>query len=372
MIVFLKQGTGRGVVEHVGNLLAERSLEAVRLVSQDRTCFAVLSGAASGLDLGFLDDVAGVDRVVAVVKDHPLVSGDPALGRSSVRIGNRAEIGPRTFTLISGPCAIETPEQASRSWSASVAAGATVLRGDLFKHRTSPYSFQGLGAAGVELLAEQRRRLGLPVVLEVLGVPDLEVVADVADVIRVGSRNMQNRELLIACGSAGKPIMLKRALSATIDEWLLAAETIAGRGNPDVILCERGIRTFEPATRNTLDLSAVAVLQQRSHLPVIVDPSHAVGSRSLVAPMAMAAVAAGADGVMVDVHPSPEDALCDGPQALLPHEVERLGAGMRSLAVWMGRTVSEPPASALADLDVRLADVPLAAAGAGTALGTRP
>jgi 3-deoxy-7-phosphoheptulonate synthase len=193
----------------------------------------------------------------------------------------------------------------------------------------------------VALVAEQRSRHGLPWVAEVLDPADLELVADVVDVVRVGARNMQNFELLKECARSGKPVMLKRGLSATIDEWLLAAEYVATSGSLDVILCERGIRTFEPATRNTLDLSAVVVARARTHLPIVVDPSHATGSRELVAPMALAAVAAGADGVMLDVHPDPQSARCDGPQALLPSELLTLGAKLRDLARWCGRDVDE-------------------------------
>jgi 3-deoxy-7-phosphoheptulonate synthase len=268
---------------------------------------------------------------------HPLVAGG-ARARSLVRVGEHF-VGAGTFSLVAGPCAVETPEQLAEACDAAVAAGATMLRGDLYKHRTSPYSFQGLAAGGVSMVAEQRSRLGLPWVAEVLDVQHIDVVADVVDVLRVGARNMQNFELLRACGQTGKPVMIKRGMSATVEEWLLAAEYVAHAGSLDIILCERGIRTFEPSTRNTLDLSAVAVAQQRSHLPVIVDPSHGTGERSLVAPMALAAIAAGADGIMVDVHAHPETALCDGPQALLPDEVADLGARLRELAVWSGRQV---------------------------------
>ena len=264
---------------------------------------------------------------------HPLVARDAARPRSLVRVGEHF-VGAGTFTLVAGPCAVESPEQVETACAAAVAAGATMLRGDLFKHRTSPYSFQGLGADGVDLVAEQRRRHGLPWVAEVLDVRQLELVADVVDVVRVGARNMQNFDLLRACGQSGKPVMLKRGLSATVEEWLLAAEYVADTGNLDIILCERGIRTFEPSTRNTLDLSAVAVVQARSHLPVIVDPSHGTGDRTLVAPMALAAVAAGADGVMVDVHADPASARCDGPQALPPEEIVDLGPRLDELARW--------------------------------------
>jgi 3-deoxy-7-phosphoheptulonate synthase len=268
---------------------------------------------------------------------HPLVAGD-ARARSLVRVGEHF-VGAGTFSLVAGPCAVETPDQLAEACRAAVAAGATMLRGDLYKHRTSPYSFQGLAAGGVAMVAEQRSEFGLPWVAEVLDVAHIDVVADVVDVLRVGARNMQNFELLRACGQTGKPVMIKRGMSATVEEWLLAAEYVAHAGSLDIILCERGIRTFEPSTRNTLDLSAVAVAQQRSHLPVIVDPSHGTGEKSLVAPMALAAVAAGADGIMVDVHAHPETALCDGPQALLPDEVVTLGARLRELAVWSGRQV---------------------------------
>jgi 3-deoxy-7-phosphoheptulonate synthase len=268
---------------------------------------------------------------------HPLVAGG-ARARSLVRVGEHF-VGAGTFSLVAGPCAVETPEQLAAACEAAVAAGATMLRGDLYKHRTSPYSFQGLAADGVAMLAEQRADFGLPWVAEVLDVHHIDMVADVVDVLRVGARNMQNFELLRACGQTGKPVMIKRGLSATVEEWLLAAEYVAHAGSLDIILCERGIRTFEPSTRNTLDLSAVVVAQQRSHLPVIVDPSHGTGERALVAPMALAAIAAGADGIMVDVHAHPETALCDGPQALLPHEVIDLGVRLRELAVWSGRQV---------------------------------
>ena len=298
-----------------------------------------------------LRSIAGVRHVVPVTTPHPLVSSlDDS--SSQVRIGI-ATISSRTFTLIAGPCAIETPEQSSAAWDAAAGAGASVLRGDLFKHRTSPYGFKGIGRVGLELLAEHRRRLGLPVVVEVLSPRQLELVADVVDLVRVGARNMQNRDLLLACGRSGKPVMLKRGLTATIEEWLLAAETIASCGNLNIVLCERGIRTFEPATRNTLDLSAIGVVRERCQLPIVVDPSHASGRRQLVPSLALAAVAAGADGVMIDVHPQPDQALCDGLQALLPHDIARLGPRLAQLARLMGRTAGSPAASGSGELDRR-------------------
>ena len=286
--------------------------------------------------------------MTTAVPPHPLVGGDHARARSLVRVGEQF-VGAGMFTFVAGPCAVETPEQVALACEAAVAAGATMLRGDLFKHRTSPYAFQGLGVDGLELMAEQRARFGLPWVAEVLDVRQLEAVADVVDVVRIGARNMQNFDLLRACAQTGKPVMIKRGFAATVEEWLLAAEYVAHSGNLDIILCERGIRTFEPSTRNTLDLSAVVVAQERSHLPVIVDPSHGTGGRTLVAPMALAAVAAGADGIMIDVHANPAEARCDGPQALLPDDVIALGARLRELAAWTGRRVD--PANVVKEVE---------------------
>jgi 3-deoxy-7-phosphoheptulonate synthase len=256
-----------------------------------------------------------------------------------VKIGT-VPIGRDSFTLIAGPCAVENEEQTMTSVKAAKDAGATVMRGDVYKPRTSPYSFQGLGEQGIEILQEARRRFGLPFVVEVVDVSQVAHVADVADCIRIGTRNAQNFELLKEVGLTNKPVMLKRGLAMTIEEWLQAAEYVAQRGNSEVILCERGIRTFEPSTRNTLDLGGMAVAQQESHLPVMVDPSHAVGKRSLVAPMACAAIAAGADAVMVDIHPRPEDALVDGAQALVPDEVIALGKQLQAIADALGRPVN--------------------------------
>jgi 3-deoxy-7-phosphoheptulonate synthase len=249
-------------------------------------------------------------------------------------------VGRDTFTIIAGPCAVESEEQATIATRAAKVAGATILRGDVYKPRTSPYSFQGMGERGLEILAECRRDTGLPIIVEVVDVSQVEHVAGVADCIRIGTRNAQNFELLKEVGQTHKPVMLKRGLAMTIEEWLQAAEYIAQRGNSAIILCERGIRTFEPSTRNTLDLAGMAVAQTESHLPVIVDPSHAVGVRHLVAPMARAAVAAGADAVMIDVHPDPERALCDGPQALTPAEMLELAGELEAIAAAVGRPLN--------------------------------
>jgi 3-deoxy-7-phosphoheptulonate synthase len=278
----------------------------------------------------------GVDHVIQVGKPYKMVAADLHPEPTTVNVG-ATPVGRGTFTIIAGPCAVESDEQALISTKAAKAAGATILRGDVYKPRTSPYSFQGLGERGLEILEECRRQTGLPLVVEVVDVSQVERIAEVADCIRVGTRNAQNFELLKEVGLARRPVMLKRGLAMTIDEWLQAAEYVAQRGNSQIILCERGIRTFEPATRNTLDLAGMAVAQAESHLPVIVDPSHAVGKRHLVAPMARAAIAAGADAVMIDVHPDPESALCDGPQALTPEELLDLGRELEQLAEVLGR-----------------------------------
>ncbi len=281
----------------------------------------------------------GVDHVIQVGKPYKMVARDLHPETTIVKVGT-TPVGRDSFTIIAGPCAVESAEQAMIATKAAKDAGATILRGDVYKPRTSPYSFQGLGEEGLEILDECRRETGLPIIVEVVDVHHVSHVAEVADCIRVGTRNAQNFELLKEVGLTNKPVMLKRGLAMTIEEWLQAAEYVAQRGNSEIILCERGIRTFEPSTRNTLDLAGMAVAQAETHLPVMVDPSHAVGKRHLVAPMARAAIAAGADAVMIDVHPDPERALCDGPQALTPDEMILLGRELEALADALGRPVN--------------------------------
>jgi 3-deoxy-7-phosphoheptulonate synthase len=283
----------------------------------------------------------GVAEVVRISTPYKLVSRDNHPARSTVAVpsavGPPVQIGPDTFTLIAGPCAVETPEQTLAAAQMAKSAGAVLLRGGAYKPRTSPYAFQGLGEQGLRILAEVRAETGLPVVTEVVDAHDVDTVASYADMLQVGTRNMQNFGLLQAVGGIGKPVMLKRGMNATIEEWLMAAEYVAQRGNLDIVLCERGIRTFETATRNTLDISAVPVVQQLSHLPVVVDPSHSGGRRDLVVPLARAAIAVGADAVIVDVHPHPEQALCDGPQALVDDDLVELAAACRDLPPLVGR-----------------------------------
>ena len=257
----------------------------------------------------------GVEKVVPISKKYKLVSRELKPSDQVVRVGG-VPIGAGNFGLIAGPCTVETREQTMVTAAACKAAGVSALRGGAFKPRSSPYTFQGLGEPALEILVEARAETGLPIVTELMDIRQLEAIVEVADMIQLGTRNMQNFDLLREVGRTSTPVLLKRGMASTIEEWLLAAEYIVSEGNDQVVLCERGIRTFETATRGTLDISAVPVAKSKSRLPVIVDPSHAAGQRNLIAPLARAAVVAGADGIIVEVHPTPETALCDGPQAL--------------------------------------------------------
>jgi 3-deoxy-7-phosphoheptulonate synthase len=301
-----------------------------------RTIVGVV-GTENVLETLDADGLPGVAETMRITAPYKLVSAQNHTKRTTIRVGG-VPIGPETFTFIAGPCAVETPEQTLEAAHMAKRAGATLLRGGAYKPRTSPYAFQGLGVQGLRILAEVRDEIGLPFVTEVMDVAEVDVVAEYADMLQIGTRNMQNFGLLQAAGSAGKPVMLKRGLTATYEEWLMAAEYIAQRGNLDIVLCERGIRSFEPAIRNMLDVSAVAMVQRLSHLPVIVDPSHAAGRRDLVVPLARAGIAAGADGVMVDVHPHPEAALCDGAQALFGDALDELAQAVATIPPLLGRT----------------------------------
>jgi 3-deoxy-7-phosphoheptulonate synthase len=292
-----------------------------------------------------LRGLAGVSDVLRVSVPYKLVSRENHPDRSVITVGG-VPIGPGTMTLIAGPCAVETPEQTLEAAQMAQAAGATLLRGGAFKPRTSPYAFQGLGETGLKILSSVRAETGLPIVTEIVDAHDVELVASYADMLQVGTRNMQNFALLQAVGGVGKPVLLKRGMNATIEEWLMAAEYVAQRGNLDIVLCERGIRTFETATRNTLDISAVPVAQRLSHLPVIIDPSHSGGLRELVLPLTRAGIAAGADGVIIDVHPHPESALCDGPQALVDGDLRELAKAVRDLPPIVGRVLAQPARTA--------------------------
>ncbi|HEY2632606.1 MAG TPA: 3-deoxy-7-phosphoheptulonate synthase [Solirubrobacteraceae bacterium] len=287
-----------------------------------------------------LEGQPGVDRVMPILKPYKLASAQIRHGERTVLEIEGRKIGGDHFALIAGPCTVESHEQLMETADVVKDAGVAMLRGGAYKPRTSPYAFQGLGQEGLRLLAEARERTGLPIVTELMDARDLEPVLEVADVIQVGARNMQNFPLLAEIGRSGRPVLLKRGLSATLDELLMAAEYVLKEGNPNVMLCERGIRTFENSYRTTLDLQAVPVLKELSHLPVVVDPSHAAGRRSLVAPMSLAAAAAGADGIIVEVHPNPDEALCDGPQALLADDFAEYVAAVERVAALAGKAFS--------------------------------
>lgn len=273
-----------------------------------------------------------------ITNDPELVSRGSKPEGTIVNI-NGVKVGGEAIVIMAGPCAVESEEQLAETARLVAAGGASLLRGGAFKPRTSPYSFQGLGVEGLEMLARAREATGLSVVSEVMDTRQVETVARYADMLQIGSRNMQNFPLLKEAGSTSMPILLKRGMMATIDEYLYAAEYILSHGNPNIILCERGIRTFEPSTRYTLDLNAIPILKQRTHLPVIVDPSHGTGLRSLVPPMAKASIAAGADGLLMEVHYHPEEALCDGSQSLFPQDFDLLMKDLEKVAEAVGRHI---------------------------------
>ncbi|MGA9595315.1 MAG: 3-deoxy-7-phosphoheptulonate synthase [Acidimicrobiia bacterium] len=333
IIVMAKDCSAEDIAQVIERL---RAIGAEAHVSEgkQRTVIGVV-GDRTAIQLLPWEAFTGVERAVPVLKPFKFVSRDFQVEDTVVDVGG-VPVGGGHFAAIAGPCAVESREQLFAAAEAVAKAGAKILRGDAFKPRTSPYSFQGLAEKGLELMAEARDAFGMPFVAEAVDPRDVELVSSYADLIRVGTRNMANFTLLSELGRQDKPVMLKRGLTATIEEWLNAAEYIYKEGNHDVIMCERGIRTFETATRNTLDISAVPVLKELSHLPVVVDPSHSGGRRSLVAALTRIAVASGADGFMVDVHPAPETALVDGPQAILPGEFAELMDQVRAL-----RTVME-------------------------------
>jgi 3-deoxy-7-phosphoheptulonate synthase len=284
------------------------------------------------------EGVGGVEKVLPIVKPYKLVSVETSPEPSVIQVRGR-RVGGENFALIAGPCTVESREQTMATARAVAAAGASMLRGGAFKPRTSPYSFRGLGVEALAILAEAREETGLPVVTELLDPRHIEAVVETADVIQIGARNMQNYLLLSEVGQGDKPVLLKRGPSAGIDELLMAAEYILKEGNPRVILCERGIRTFERSTRYTLDIGAIPVLKEETHLPVIVDPSHAAGRRELVPALARAAVAAGADGIIVEAHPEPDDALCDGPQLIRSSEFAAFADEIQGLVSLMGKVI---------------------------------
>ena len=315
MMIVMKEGATQAevdaVVKRVESVGAHAHISAGELV----TVIGAIGDREHVANLG-LEGAPGVDHLVPILKPYKLASLQYRREQRTVLEIDGRRIGGDHFATIAGPCTVESREVLLDAARAVRDAGAQFLRGGAYKPRTSPYSFQGLGEAGLRLLAEAKAETGLPIVTELLDVRDLEPVLEVADVVQLGARNMQNYTLLTEVGRAGKPVLLKRGLSATLEELLMAAEYILKEGNEQVLLCERGIRTYEPSYRFTLDLMAVPVLRELTHLPIVIDPSHAAGKRSLVEPLSLAAAAAGADGIIVEIHPSPEEAVCDGPQAL--------------------------------------------------------
>ncbi len=337
MVVVMSTDASTQDVEAVVSVVRAAGGEAFVSRGVSRTIVGLVGDVEHFLSLN-LAALHGVVDVLRISRPYKLVSRESHAEPSTVVVGG-VPIGPGHFTLIAGPCAVETAEQTLAAARMAQAAGARLLRGGAYKPRTSPYAFQGLGEDGLKILADVRAETGLPVVTEVVDAGDVELCASYADMLQVGTRNMANFSLLQAVGVAGIPVLLKRGMQSTLEEWLMAAEYIAQRGNLSIVLCERGIRTFETATRNTLDISAVPMAQMLSHLPVVVDPSHAGGRRDLVVPLSRAAMAVGADGVIVDCHPHPESALCDGPQALVAEDLAELAEAMRTIPPLLGRSV---------------------------------
>ena len=324
MLIVMKPDATEAQVEEVLNVIRELGFKPHPMPGATRTAIGI-TGNPGAIDPAHFEMLAGVAEAIRVSKPYKLVGRDLKQDDTIVRVGD-VEIGGSRPAIIAGPCAVESYEQTMAIAEIVASCGVKLFRGGAFKPRTSPYSFQGLAEEGLKILAEARDRFGLSIVTEVLDTETADLVEEYADIMQVGARNMQNFSLLRRVGQARKPVMLKRGMSATLDELLLAAEYIMAEGNYDVILCERGVRTFADHTRNTLDLSIVPAVQHRSHLPIIVDPSHGTGKRHKVIPLARAAIAAGADGIMVEVHNHPEQALSDGPQALLPDMFKQLVA----------------------------------------------
>jgi len=337
MIVVMKPGAGREQVEHVVALVRDYGLQEHVIYGTDRTVIACI-GDKRMVDKGAIETAPMVEKIVPILAPYKMASTEVKRERTIIEVGPQDfPLGGRRVGIIAGPCAVEGREQLLRTAEAVKNAGCFGLRAGAYKPRTSPYSFQGMGEEGLKILAEARERTGLAIVTEVIGLDEVEKVSQYADVLQIGARNMQHYPLLQAVGNAEKPVLLKRGMSASIDEFLLAAEYIISAGNPNVILCERGIRTFETHVRNTLALASVPELNDKSHLPVIVDPSHGTGHAYLVPAMCNAAVAAGADGLLIECHPNPEHAMSDGAQSITPDLLVEIMPRLRAIASAMDR-----------------------------------
>jgi 3-deoxy-7-phosphoheptulonate synthase len=368
MIIVLERSIGDGDKERVRTFLAARGFTVREIVGEQETIFGAVGIAP--VDTRQVELLPGVARVIPITSPYKLASREFRREDSVIAVGPVRIGGPRVV-VIAGPCAVESREQALESAALVRESGAVLFRAGAFKPRTSPYAFQGLGEEGLRYLKEAGERYGMPVVSEIVSPEHADMVRDYVDVLQVGARNMQNFELLKRVGALGKPVLLKRGFAATIQDLLMSAEYLLAAGTDAVILCERGIRTFETATRNTLDISAIPVVKKLSHLPIIVDPSHGTGLRAKVSPMALAAVAAGADGLTVEVHPDPDKALSDGPQSLFPAQFEKLMRDIEALAPVVGREIARLPAPASVS-GRATAVVAGAASAAGPAGGDAP
>jgi 3-deoxy-7-phosphoheptulonate synthase len=344
MLVVMRHDARAEDIRAVVEAIEEMGYQAHPMPGRHRTSVGVVGndGRVDGTRISALD---GVQEVIHVTQPYKQVSREWKADSTIVRLPGGLTIGGDDVLVMAGPCSVESESQILAAAHAVKDAGATVLRAGAFKPRSSPYSFQGLGRKGLELLARARRETGLLIVTEAVDPEGVDAVAEVADIVQIGARNMQNYSLLRRAGRSGKPVLIKRGIAATIQELLLAAEYILAEGNPDVILCERGIRSYDTQTRNLLDLSAIPIVHGLSHLPIIADPSHGTGRRDMVPAMARAAVAAGADGLLVEVHPNPERALSDGPQSLRPEQFEAMMGELRLIAEAIGRRIAEPVGS---------------------------
>ncbi len=331
MIIVMKQGYSKKDLEQVIKTVEDLGFKAHPILGVERTVIGAVGDERGKYKLQALQALSCVESVVPILKPYKLASRDFKKEDTIVSVGN-VLFGQKYFGVIAGPCSVESEKQIVETAIKVKKSGAKMLRGGAFKPRTSPYSFQGLEKEGLKLLALAKKESGLPFVTEVINPEDVELVGEYADCLQIGARNVQNFALLKRAGRFGKPVLLKRGMSTTIEEFLMSAEYVLSEGCKNVILCERGIRTFETATRNTLDISAIPVIKERSHLPIIVDPSHATGSRKYVQPLSLASFACGADGLMVEVHPEPEKALCDGPQSLTLSEFDGLMKKLKKLS----------------------------------------
>jgi 3-deoxy-7-phosphoheptulonate synthase len=341
MLVVMRHGAAEEEIQRVVATIEEMGYQARPMPGKQRTTVGLV-GNDGRVDGSRLAALPGVQEIIHVTKPYKQVSREWKAEPTVIRLPGGLSVGGDEVVVMAGPCSVESERQILDAAWAVRDAGATVLRAGAYKPRSSPYSFQGLGRAGLKLLTRAREETGLLIVTEAMDGEEMDFVAETADIIQIGARNMQNYSLLKRAGRSGKPILLKRGLSATIQELLLSAEYILAEGNPNVILCERGVRGFDPATRNIFDLSAIAVVHGLSHLPILADPSHGTGHRDMVIPMARAAIAAGADGLLVEVHPTPDRALSDGAQSLYPEQFDRMMREIRLIAEAIGRRVAEP------------------------------